>query len=446
MLGVLPELLEPEPLEAAAPELLEPVVASKPMPPEPVEFELVPLSGPLVVFSAKPFIPGVHLDKETSRQPAIERYAKISRNFTVFLYHQDVTSTPRAGLLCRDASFRRGKSHQAGKALSPAANHPHHADNRWRRVLRIVAMKNVHGTSVLDGLDLNLLYVFHVVYRERSVSQAAAILSVSQSAVSHAIGRLRTRLGASLFELRGRNLVPTPMADRLAPAVAAALATLVGALATRSEFDPQRHITRLTVAMPSQLEPLLFPNLVEQLSQRAPGIMVQSVRLDRPRMKRDLENGVIDLALDVTAPNDPELSSECLFEDTLCVVSAQAQIDAVDRAAYLAARHVAVASRRRGPSLVDVLLIQDGIRRNIAVRCQLYEAACRIAASSDLLLTMGSQYAKLLASAIPVSIVPLDASFPSYRVHLYWLQRRDDDATVFWIRSVLRDIAIAIRE
>ena len=62
----------------------------------------------------------------------------------------------------------------------------------------------------LAGLDLNLLHVFRVVYRERSVSQAARILSVSQSAVSHALGRLRDQLGAPLFEQQGRGLVPTP--------------------------------------------------------------------------------------------------------------------------------------------------------------------------------------------------------------------------------------------
>src|SRR5260370_25328452 len=97
-----------------------------------------------------------------------------------------------------------------------------------RGVRAWAAMKKVHGSSLLAELDLNLLYVFHVVYREKSVRQAAAILSVSQSAVSHAIGRLRMRLGASLFEQQGRGLVPTPMADRLAPDVSAALMRLEG--------------------------------------------------------------------------------------------------------------------------------------------------------------------------------------------------------------------------
>jgi DNA-binding transcriptional LysR family regulator len=304
-------------------------------------------------------------------------------------------------------------------------------------------MKKVHVSPLLAGLDLNLLYVFHVVYREKSVSQAAAILSVSQSTVSHAIGRLRTRLGASLFEQQGRGLVPTPMADRLAPEVSAAMLRLEDALAGRQEFDPRRDITHLTVAMPSQLEPLLFPGLFAQLMQRTPGVTVHSVRLDRAGMKRDLDNGVFDVALDAAQPTDPELSSQCLLRDTLRVVAAPGR-GPIDRAAYLAARHVAVSSRRHGPSLVDVLLLQDGLRRTIGVRCQRYESACEITATSDLLLTMGSRHAAYLSRTIALSTPQLDMELPSYRVYLYWSRRRDRDPTVLWVRSILGDVSTSM--
>jgi DNA-binding transcriptional ArsR family regulator len=43
----------------------------------------------------------------------------------------------------------------------------------------------------LHGIDLNLLPVFEAAYEERSVSRAAARLAMTQSAVSHALSRLR---------------------------------------------------------------------------------------------------------------------------------------------------------------------------------------------------------------------------------------------------------------
>jgi DNA-binding transcriptional LysR family regulator len=115
----------------------------------------------------------------------------------------------------------------------------------------------------------------------------------------------------------------------------------------------------------------------------------------------------------------------------------------MDLAAYLAARHIAVSSRRKGPSLVDILLIEQGFRRKIAVRCQRFEAACEIAVSSDLLLTLGYLHANFLRHAFPLNIVPTDFAMPSYKVQLYWAQRRDDAQAVLWVRALLRDFASA---
>src|SRR3974390_221345 len=143
--------------------------------------------------------------------------------------------------------------------------------------------------SRLGRMDLNLLHVFDVVYRERSVSRAAAILAVSQSAVSHSLARLRAQLGGALFEQKGRGLVPTAMADRIAPGVEAALGRLDGVLLGSQEFDPQRDVPRATLAVPGQREPLVLPEVVRTLRQRAPGIDLRSVRLDRARLKKELQ-------------------------------------------------------------------------------------------------------------------------------------------------------------
>ena len=48
---------------------------------------------------------------------------------------------------------------------------------------------------LLARLDLNLLRVFDAVHRARSLTRAADELALSQSAVSHALARLRDNLG-----------------------------------------------------------------------------------------------------------------------------------------------------------------------------------------------------------------------------------------------------------
>ena len=77
-------------------------------------------------------------------------------------------------------------------------------------------MNKPDAQIALNRLDLNLFRVFDVVYRERSLTRSAEVLSLSQSAVSHALGRLRQRLGPRRFRRRTRLLrgeAWTPGAD-----------------------------------------------------------------------------------------------------------------------------------------------------------------------------------------------------------------------------------------
>ncbi|MBF3246667.1 LysR family transcriptional regulator, partial [Pseudomonas aeruginosa] len=55
-------------------------------------------------------------------------------------------------------------------------------------------MNQPHEWSPLSRFDLNLFRVFEVVYRERNLTRAAGLLHLSQSAVSHALARLRDQL------------------------------------------------------------------------------------------------------------------------------------------------------------------------------------------------------------------------------------------------------------
>src|SRR5258707_11018628 len=94
--------------------------------------------------------------------------------------------------------------------------------------------------------DLNLLRVFDVMLEERSVTRAGARLGLTQSAVSHALSRLRYVLNDDLF-LRGpAGMQPTPRAVEMGPQVHAALNQLQAALAP-SDFDPATSERRFAV-------------------------------------------------------------------------------------------------------------------------------------------------------------------------------------------------------
>jgi len=72
----------------------------------------------------------------------------------------------------------------------------------------------------LRGADLNLLVVFQALLAERHVGRAAQRLGLTQSATSHALGRLRTLLNDPLFIRHPKGIEPTAGALKLAPTVA----------------------------------------------------------------------------------------------------------------------------------------------------------------------------------------------------------------------------------
>src|SRR5260221_14114313 len=88
-------------------------------------------------------------------------------------------------------------------------------------------------------VDLNLLFVFDAVLRERSVTKAAAALGLSQPATSHALNRLRYLMKDQLFVRTPGGMAPTPRAKRLADPVLNALVELRQAM-TAEEFSPLR--------------------------------------------------------------------------------------------------------------------------------------------------------------------------------------------------------------
>lgn len=72
-------------------------------------------------------------------------------------------------------------------------------------------------------LDLTLLVVFEMLLEKRNMSAVAAEMGLTQSAVSHAVGRLRSIFDDPLFVRKGAGVEPTARAQLLGPPLTEAL-------------------------------------------------------------------------------------------------------------------------------------------------------------------------------------------------------------------------------
>src|SRR5947208_2055593 len=84
--------------------------------------------------------------------------------------------------------------------------------------------------------DLNDLLAFVAVARERNFTRAAAKLGVSQSALSHTVRRLETRLGFRLLSRTTRSISPTEAGERLLRTVTPRFEEIEAELAALSEL------------------------------------------------------------------------------------------------------------------------------------------------------------------------------------------------------------------
>src|ERR1700736_982408 len=99
-------------------------------------------------------------------------------------------------------------------------------------------------------LDLTLLIVFEKLLKARRMSAVAIEMGLTQSAVSHAVGRLRSVFDDPLFVRKGAGVEPTARAQLLGPPLAEALTSIRDAIQIGRHFDPETAIRQFTVAAP----------------------------------------------------------------------------------------------------------------------------------------------------------------------------------------------------
>src|SRR5688572_23225934 len=111
----------------------------------------------------------------------------------------------------------------------------------------------------LSRTDLNLLVLFEIVLAERHVGRAAARLSLSPSAVSHGLGRLRRLFNDPLFLRTPKGVVPTDRATELAGPIAEILGRVRNVVATAEPFNPATSTRRFTIGSPDGASAVVLP-------------------------------------------------------------------------------------------------------------------------------------------------------------------------------------------
>jgi len=299
----------------------------------------------------------------------------------------------------------------------------------------------------LSRIDLNLLVVFDTVLTEGSITAAGRKLNLSQPAVSHALARLREVFGEPLFERQGRGIAPTPLARSIAGPVRDALGAMERTFSQATGFEPLTAERHFRIGLREALEPSVLPELSQAICAAGPRLSLASARHDRTRLEADLATGEFDVALDVLLPVADRLPHERVLTDRLVVIANKdhPRLRRLKRKgwnldAYLELEHVQVSSRRRGPSLEDVALQALGKSRRVRLRCQSHAAACRVAASTDLIATLPETYARHVLERDTIQVVGMPLDGINLETYMYWPANAERDAANRWLRDRIRSV------
>jgi DNA-binding transcriptional LysR family regulator len=153
---------------------------------------------------------------------------------------------------------------------------------------------------------------FVAVVDTSSFSAAAALLGISQSAVSHAVAALERTTGRRILT-RGTPARPTLLGERMLAHARVALASVASLEDLARQRDSGPH-SELVLAAPPSVCHSLVPGLVERWRDELPGVSVSLFEGDDEEVAGWLDGASADLAV-LVDPRDVPAGAVLLAED-----------------------------------------------------------------------------------------------------------------------------------
>jgi DNA-binding transcriptional LysR family regulator len=297
----------------------------------------------------------------------------------------------------------------------------------------------------LSRADLNLLVLFETVLEERHVGRAAARLSLSPSAVSHGLGRLRVLLNDPLFLRTPKGVVPTARATELAAPIADVLARVRSVLSTAEPFDPAVSTRRFTIGAPDGISAVVLPPLLAALRRTAPGIDI-GVRQILPTPARvwhaavaELEARSMDMAIIPSDDIPVRFAARVLYEEDFVIAVRAghpfADDPTLDR--FCALRHLLVSYAGDARGFVDEALAKRGRSRHVALTVPSFMFALATIAETDLVSALPRTFVAMNAARFGVVSVEAPLPLVRFRVRAVVPRVALMDAGLAWLFDLL---------
>jgi DNA-binding transcriptional LysR family regulator len=293
-------------------------------------------------------------------------------------------------------------------------------------------------------LDFSTLLVFVELVQQRRTTSVAKRLSLSQSAVSHALGRLRVIFDDPLFLRKPNGLQPTQRALDLLPKINLLIHLAQEAVAGAHRFSPSSSARLFRIAANDLVGTLYGAPLLGELALRAPNIRT-AFRFAVGQDAFDaLREDLVDLALGRFYVIPPEFEATPLSYESFVVV-ARARHPSLNRRlslqTYCRLEHVIVSFSGGMTGVVDQALRQQGLSRQVRASLPLFLTVLATVSETDLIATVPARLATRYAKNFGLRIYDAPIDIERFQVMLVRYARSRDDAGLDWLVQQVRQLA-----
>lgn len=294
-------------------------------------------------------------------------------------------------------------------------------------------------TQTLTDFDTGLLLTLDALLKDQNVTHAAARLSITQSALSARLTRLRQLLNDPLFipASSGRGMIPTPHASALQPELAKLIDRLSDFISTAHVFEPRNCKRVFRIAATDNPAAILAPDLIPMIKAQAPHIRIAFTLPDKARIASHLEQGDIDLFVGTVEDGSNELIATTLFEDEFVTAQRMGhprgnQPITLDE--FCSLDHLLIStSGGQFQGMIDAALTELGHERSVSVSIQSYALAPLVMKNSDCICTLPRRFLERFTDVLEIYAPPLVLS--PFKMILFWHPRMQADPAHRWLRS-----------
>lgn len=297
----------------------------------------------------------------------------------------------------------------------------------------------------LRAMDLNLLVILECLFRHQNVTSAAQELRITQSALSHALNRLRAHYKDPLFVRVPKGVTATEFAKSLRSEVESFVTRALALVEKVETFDPLKVEGRFVIATTDYFEVVAGPQIFRRVSQEAPGLQLSF----RPTLgvtpTKQLEEGAYDLAIAGFYKNLPEgFYQQKLFEDSFLVSYSKNHpkiVKPLNAENFYDHDHALITLQGDFNDRLSKTVKGKRKTRKIKWGTASFTSMGWMLSQTDLVLTAPSLLIKSYEKYFPVVVQKVPFEMEPIAVQMVWHGVTNHNPLNRWMRQLIKDIS-----